>query len=165
MALKRTYCLLNILLCCIACLAGCSAKTYTPVLQTSFDLNALVKTGDFSYQARLVRDESGVSVTPLTTAAAGMKIACDGKSITLSQGAFSKSIEKGKLDATNPAAVLYEVFSYLESLEKVNSYFKDDCFIIRGKTSVGTFILVQTKNNKMKSVSVPDAKIEIEFIT
>lgn len=159
--MKRTYFLVILIL--FSAFAGCSAKTYTPVLQTQFDLNAVYKTGDFSYDARIVRNEEGVFITPLSSYAAGMTISCDGKTVTFTQGDFVKSFDKSSLDSTNPAILLYEVFSYLEALEKVNSYVKDEDFVIKGKTSIGTFTLIQSKNNKMKSLSIPDANIEIEF--
>ncbi len=92
-----------------------------------------------------------------------MEISCDGKTVTFKQGAFEKSFDKNAIDSTNPAIVLYEVFSYIDSLETVNSYAKDGEYIVKGKTSIGTFTLVQNKDGKIKSVSLPSVRIEIEF--
>lgn len=141
-------------------LFGCSAKTYTPVIDTAFSINAVYKTGDFSYFCKIDSCDNSISITPTTTYAEGMTITYDGKNVNFKKGNFSKSIDGDKIDSTNPAKILYEVFNYLDT-SKVKRV--GDTFQYTGKTSVGNFVLIQNDDNSLKSLSIPDAGITITF--
>ena len=61
------------LLFAVSLLVGC-AKSYTPILNTDFKLNAVYKIGDFSFSCEIVKNENIVSVTPTSTNAKNMII-------------------------------------------------------------------------------------------
>lgn len=144
-------------------LNGCAAKIYTPVVNTEFELNAVYKTGDFSYNCIIVKNDSGVSITPTSTNAAGMTITYDGSEVTFNKDDMTKSISADKINNTNPAIVIYEVFNYIETTEDLSAQRIDDSFQYTGKTSLGNFILVQNKDNSLDSIEIPNADISIIF--
>ncbi len=150
-------------LCVAAVLSSCSHKTYTPVLESNYDLKAVYKTGDFSYSCRIVKKDNFVSVTPLSTNAKGMVITFDGARVTFIRGSMKKEFARDEIDSTNPAVVIYEVFSSLENAPEQEVKLKSSAFQYVGTTSVGTFTLIQNKSNSLKSISIPDAQIEIAF--
>ncbi|MFR5875725.1 MAG: lipoprotein [Eubacterium sp.] len=144
-------------------LSGCAAKIYTPVINTEFELNAVYHTGDFSYNCLIVKDESSLSITPTTTNAAGMSITYNGADVTFNKDGMKKTISADKINNTNPAIVLYEVFNYIETTEDLSVERVDDSFQYTGKTSLGNFILVQNKDNSFDYIEFPNADISIVF--
>ena len=153
-----------LLLIILLLLSGCAKKTYTPVLETRFDLNADYKMGDFSYSCRIVKSENSVSITPTSSYAKGMTIKFDGKKLSFAKsGIKTREFEREDIDSTNPAVVLYEVFSSIENTKPIEVSVKKSGFHYVGTTSVGTFSLIQGKSGELKSISVPDASIEIIF--
>lgn len=143
-------------------LVGCSQKHFTPIINTEFQANAVYKMGDFSYSCTINKTADYVSVTPLTTNAKGMIIKSDSKNVTFKKDEMVKIIDKDKIDNTNPAVLLYSIFTYIESddvdIKRVNNTFQ-----YTGKTALGDFILVQNNDNSLVSISVPMANIFIEF--
>lgn len=159
MYIKRIFALTLLLL----VISGCAKKTYTPVLETEFKLNAVYKSGDFSYSCRIVKTENYVSITPVSTKAKGMTIKFDGKTVSFIRGKMIKEFDRDSVDSTNPAVVLYEVFTSLENTKELEAKLKKNGFNYIGTSSVGTFNLIQSKSGELKSVTIPDAKIDIAF--
>ena len=163
--MNNTYKLILLLILIPLFLCGCVQKTYTPVLETEFDLNAVYKTGDFSYSCRIKRTKEYVSITPTSTNAKGMTIKFDGSRVYFLKDGMKKEFARDEIDSTNPAVVLYEVFSSIERVPPPEVKIKNSAFNYVGTTSVGTFTLVQSKAEKLKSITIPDAQIEIVFET
>ena len=160
--MKNTYKIL-ISICLLLVLSGCTQKTYTPVIESEFSLNAVYKTGDFSYFCKIVRSGETVSVTPLTTHAKGMTIKFDGAKVSFLKDGMKKEFKREDIDSANPAIIIYEVFSSLENAPEQKVRMKNSAFHYVGNTSVGTFTLIQNKSNTLRSISIPDAQIEIVF--
>ncbi len=144
-------------------IAGCSAKTYTPVINTAFTVNAVYQTGDFSYNCKIIKTQNDLTVVPTSTNAKDMMITYDGKSVTYKKEKMIKSFASEKINKTNPAIVLYEVFSFLENTEKLNVSKTDNGFEYTGKISAGNFRLMQNNDNSFKSITIANADIEIIF--
>jgi hypothetical protein len=159
--MKKTIPLFLILL----TLVGCSAKIYTPVINTEFELNAVYQTGDFSYNCEIVKNEDFVSVTPTSTNASGMIITYDGKNVTFNRNDMVKSISADEIVKTNPAVVIYEVFNYIETFENLDVQRIDNKYQYTGKTSLGNFILVQNDDNSIESIEIPTYNIIITTVT
>lgn len=156
---KRIFALLLLLL----IISGCAKKTYTPVLETEFNLNAVYKVGDFSYSCKIVKTKNSVSITPTSTNAKGLTIKFDGKTVSFIKGKMLREFDRKDIDSTNPAIVLYEVFSSIENAKPIEVSVKKSDFYYVGKISLGRFTLIQSKTNALKSISIPDAAIEISF--
>lgn len=150
------------ILCLALVLSSCSATIYTPVLNTEFTENAVYKTGDFSYSCSIDRNGGGVAVRVLSTNAQGLVISFDGSNVTYEYRNMKKSFPKDKIDKTNPAIVIYEVFFAIDS-ENINSSLENDCFKYCGKTSIGDFVLIQNMDNSISSIKIDKADIEILF--
>lgn len=161
--MKNTYKLILLFFTVLLVFSGCAKKTYTPVLENEFDVNAVYTAGDFSYTCRIIKTDSFVSVTPTSTNAKGMTIKYDGETVSFTRNGMVKEFPRSSLDSTNPAVVLYEVFASLKNAPARNTAVKNSVFHYVGTTSIGTFTLIQNKSNSLKSISVPDAQIEIEF--
>ena len=139
---------------------GCSPEKYTPVIKADLSLSAVYKTGDFSYSCKIVKKENEVSVIPVSTRAKGLVISCSGKEVTFKKNKFVKTFSVDEIDITNPAVILYQVFSSLDSAQV--SLIEDE-FTYTGNCSLGKYILTQKKDNSFKSLTVPQAEIEIIF--
>ena len=159
MYIKRIFALMLLLL----LISGCAKKTYTPVLETEFNLNAVYKVGDFSYSCKIVKTKSCVSITPTSTNAKGLTLKFDGKTVSYIRGKMLREFDRDEIDSTNPAIVLYEVFSSIENAKPIEVSVKNSEFHYVGTASLGTFTLIQTKSNALKSITIPDANIEIAF--
>ena len=128
-------------------LSSCAQRVKAPDLNESFNVNAVYKSGDYSYACKIVKDKNGVSITPTSTNAAGMRIYCNGKTVEFTYGDFKKISDINKLDKTNPAIILYEVFFSGAS---------------SGNTSVGSFTL-KSENGLPVNIDIPDADITLSF--
>lgn len=144
-------------------LSGCAAKIYTPVINTEFEVNAVYQTGDFSYNCKIVKKDGSISVTPTTTNAAGMIITYNGTDVTFDKDGMIRTMSAAKAEKTNPAIVLYEVFSYIETADDLNAERIDDSFQYTGQTSLGSFVLVQNKDNSFDYIEIPNAGISVLF--
>lgn len=141
-------------------LSGCSAERLTPVINEDLKLSAIYKTGDFSFSCEIEKKGNEIKFTPTSTKAKGLIITCNGKELIFKRKNFSKSFKVDEIDKTNPALILYQVFSSLESAE-VNLI--DDKFCYKGNCSLGKYILKQNKDNSFHSLEIPMAEISIMF--
>ena len=144
-------------------LCACSAKTYTPVIDTVFTVNAVYKTGDFSYNCRIDKTDSSICVTPTSTNAKGLLITYDGKNVSYAKDDMKKTFSADTLDKTNPAIVLYDIFSYIENTENLDVKKREDGFEYKGKIDAGEFSLVQKADNSLKSITIQSADISVVF--
>ena len=141
-------------------LSGCKTKTYTPVINEDFKLSAIYKTGDFSYLCDIEKKGDSISITPTSTRAKGLVINCDGKTVSFMRKDFVKTFEIGEMDKTNPALLLQQVFSNLQSAQ-VNLI--DGFYTYSGNCSLGNYILKQSRENAFVSLEFPRAGIRIDF--
>ena len=89
-----------------------------------------------------------------------MIISCNGKEVSFKRKNFEKTFPIERIDKTNPAVILYQIFS---SLDVAEVHLIDEEFIYTGNCSLGKYILTQSKDNSLKSLSIPQAEIEIIF--
>jgi len=141
-------------------LAGCSAEKYTPVINEDFKASAIYNTGDFSFSCDIEKTGNTVSISPSSTRAKGMVISCNGKEVIFKRNNLVKAFEIGEISKRNPAVLLHQVFS---SLESADVKLIDNCFTYTGNCSLGEYILKQAKDNSFVSLSFPQADIEIDF--
>ena len=142
--------------------SACNMRTYTPVINEDIKLSAIYKTGDFSFSCDIVKQGDNVSIIPTSTRAKGMVISCNGKEVTFKRNKLIKTYDISELDKTNPAIILYQVFS---SLDTADVKLIENAFTYTGSCSLGKYILKQNKNNELLSLSLPSANIEIDFQT
>ena len=140
--------------------SGCKAKEYTPVIKAEFKACAVYKTGDFSYTCEIIRTGDTFSISPTSTRAKGLVISCNGKEVSFKRNDFIKTFSVDELDKTNPAIMLYRVFT---SLESADVKLIDGYFTYTGNSELGKYILKQDKNNAFVSLSIPQADINIDF--
>jgi len=141
-------------------LTSCTSKTYIPEIKNSFETKALYTFGDFTYNCKITKDESSVSVLINDTNAAGMVIKCDGESVTFTQGNMKKAFPVSDIDVTNPALVLYQVFT---SIETSNARLGGDGYLFSGTVSAGEYTLTVSKAGEYKALSLSGAKISVKF--
>lgn len=144
---------------------GCEVKNYTPEIPLTFKYNVKVTSGDFSYDCVVSKTESAVEVTVDSTAAKGMSMVYDGKTLTFSYADFSYDVNGANYEKRNPAVVIYEVFDHINSAGQLNAKKIDGGFKYEGKISLGNFTLLQGDNNTLLSISVREADYKIEFIS
>ena len=144
-------------------LCGCTAKTYTPVLDTDVNCSGVYQTGDFSFTFSMEKSGGVLTFIPTSTQAQGMVLRCDGRQISFEQGGIKKVFERSAVDKTNPAVLLYEAFSYLENTPQPEAERKDKHFIYTGQTGAGSFSLIQSEDGRLLSLTVPAADISIAF--
>ena len=78
-------------------LAGCKVKNYTPEIPVSFEQNAVVTSGDFSYSCRICKSEEEVVVSVTSTSAENMIMRYNGEKLTFHYDDFSYDIPEGKV--------------------------------------------------------------------
>lgn len=149
-----------LLLVLLLCLTACSTRVYTPVIKDEFTLDAVYETGDFSYTCRIVKTQQAVSITPTSTYAKGMSICCDGRNVTFTKDEKEMPFAMETLDITNPAIVLYEVFTSLADAEAVKN---GDTYEYRGVVSAGNYLLCQNTQGDYVTLTLPAADIAITF--
>lgn len=141
-------------------LCSCSANQLSFTPKTEFSYDSVIDVGDFSYKATIKYIDGIVYITPTTTNAKGMTISCNGECVMFSQGSFFDSIAVSNSSINNPARVLYDVLSSLDSSSK--SIASKTC-TYSGKTLSGKFVLVQDASGEYKSVSLADSGLNITF--
>lgn len=145
-------------------LCGCTAKSYTPVITTDFEMNAVYQTGDFSFDCVISKNGNVLCVTPTSTSATGMIITYDGKTVTFNRNNMIKEFDKNVIDSTNPAIVLYQVFLSVESTDLSTVTLVNEQYQYTGKTDVGDFVLLQNNDNSFDTLTIPNANIKVTFV-
>ena len=144
--------------------SGCKIKIYTPEIPVTLEQNVKVSSGDFSYDCVICKTESAVSVTIDSTAAKGLVMEYDGKTLSFSFAGFSYEVDGSNFERKNPAIVIYEVFDYINSASQLNARKIDGGFKYEGKISLGDFVLIQNEDNSFDSLTVKSADYKIQFI-
>ena len=158
--MKKAIPLLLILL----LLSGCKVKNYTPEIPLTIDENVKVTSGDFSYECKICKTESDVTVTVNSTAAQGMTMTYDGENLSFSYSDFTYDINGKNFEKQNPAIVIYEVFDYINRAEQLNAKKIDNGFKYEGKISLGDFILIQNEDNSLSVLTMRNIDYKIEFL-
>ena len=96
-------------------LCGCSEPEKPPVKTADTSFDAVYKTGDFSFNCTVKWQNKTAFVTVNSTNAEGLTMSCDGREVTFSRGNMIKRENKENVDATNPARLLWEIFTALEN--------------------------------------------------
>lgn len=144
-------------------LTACSSRSYAPVISTEFDVMAVYKTGDFSYNCEISRHNEVVTITSMSGYAKGTSISFDGSGVTFKRGSMEKTIQADIIKSDNPAMMIYQVFRYLEKNDQLDVKRIDNTYQYTGETDFGTFVLVQNDDNSLASLSLPDRNVEITF--
>lgn len=145
----------------ILILVGCSADSKSPELNLSFQRNAIITLGDFSYNALVKYDENTLYITATSTNANGMTISCNSKSVVYSYNSFIKSFEKSDISPYNPTVLLYDALNCLFSCEIEK---EDDGYTYLGKNELGPFYLKFDNSGNICSFLVDNAQIFINFL-
>lgn len=143
-------------------LCGCEMKTYTPEI-TDFQQNASVTSGIFSYTCKICRNNGEITVTATSTNAKGMSIFYNGEIVTFSYQDMNYQLEGDRIDKTNPAVAIYDVFDYILNTKPLNASKTEDGFRYDGKTDLGNFVLLQNDDFTYKSLYFNNANLNINF--
>ncbi len=133
--------------CCVLALLFCGCaqqKEKTPVPNTETEFEAVYETGDFRFHCTVKWARGTAFVTVHDTNAKGLTLSCDGRQVTFSKGAMLKSEDKKNIDPSNPALLLWEIFTALESGGN--------------QCSLGTFTVDRT-DGEIQRISVSDITI------
>lgn len=152
-----------LLLAPLVLLWGCSRTEYSPVISPEFAQNAVYSSGDFSFSCDIERSDDYITVTVTSTNAKDMIMTCDGTTVTMDYKGLKHQMSKSKVNANNPALVLYQVFDCVCSLEQNDVIKVPEGYQYSGKTSVGDFTLIQNVDNSFSTLVVPDADISVKF--
>ena len=111
-------------------------RANSPALKTSFSQNAVVESGDFSYNAEIKFDNNTVYITPTSSNAAGLTVSSDGQNVNFSFRDMSDSCEYSSVSDYNTAKILYCVFcnTYNAQVKRAG-----DNTLFLGKTDVGNY--------------------------
>lgn len=142
---------------------GCQAKSYAPVIDSSFCYDAVFTTGDFSFSATVEKSENIVTVTAKDTYAKGLTLTYDGTQITFAKDDLTYTLDAENIDKTNPAIIIYDVFIYLQNADKLTVQKTEDGFKYSGNIGTCQFMLLQNEDNTFNSILIPDMDVTIEF--
>ena len=133
-----SICVLALVLC------ACAQKNNPPAENTVTSFDAVYTTGDFSFNCNIKWQNNTAYVTVTSTQAQGLTLSCDGRNVTFTKGEMIKRESKENIDSSNPALLLWEIFTALEN--------GDD------KSSLGTFT-VEKSEGKIKKITVSDITV------
>ena len=134
-------------LCIVLCLCGCSGEKTTPATITDTSFDAVYTTGDFSFNCNIKWQNDTAYITATSTNATGLTISCDGREVVFTKGTMIKRENRENIDNTNPAVLLWEIFTALESGTN--------------RCTLGTFTVAQT-DGQINTIPVNDIVIENE---
>ena len=124
--------------------SSCTIKINTPEIPQSFNQNAVVTSGDFSFECEICKNEEIVSVKVKNTNALGLIMMYDGNTVNFKYDEYSKKISG-------------------ENFEKGNTAIINGGVKYEGKTNFGEFVLVQNDNSTLKSLSFKNSDYRIDF--
>ncbi|MCM1115703.1 MAG: hypothetical protein NC397_09425 [Clostridium sp.] len=143
-------------------LSGCSVKEYTPEIPNELRVNALVTSGDFSFNCEICKNDDFVRATVLDTAAKDMVMTFDGADLTFVYADYDFSVDGSSFEKSNIAIVIYQLFEALNSDEIIAKKI-DGGYQYKGKIDIGDLTLIQDEDNTFKVFSVPAADYTVEF--
>lgn len=141
---------------------GCKIKNFTPEL-TDFKQNASVDLGDFLYTCEICKKDDVVEIKVTSTNASGMSIIYDGEKVSFNYDDIVIDYNADKIDYTNPAIIIFDVFNYLNNEDNLSVLKIDNGFKYEGKTNLGEFILIQNEDLSYDSLVLKNANINIKF--
>ena len=150
--------ILPLFLCVLLC--SCSMSTQTPVINNSFSKQAVIKTGDFSYDAKISCNDDTVYINVCSSNAAGMTMSCSANELVYSYKDMTKSIMKSDAGYYNPSVVIYDTLNSLSSsrIEK-----NENNYLYFGKIQAGDYVLKTDEKGNIQSLVVENAQIIIDF--
>jgi len=144
---------------------ACEKQNYSPVLTTVFESDAVVKTGDFSFNCKICRKkDASVSVTVKSTEANGMIMQCVKNDFIVKSNDISETMDINNINKNNSCIALYNAFMYIEGAENLNAKKVDGGYKYYGKTDLGPFVIFQNSNQKLVSIIFETANLEINFL-
>lgn len=144
---------------------ACEKQKYSPVLTTVFESDAVVKTGDFSFNCKICRKkDASVSVTVKSTEANGMIMQCVKNDFIVKSNDISETMDINNINKNNSCIALYNAFMYIEGAENLNAKKVDGGYKYYGKTDLGPFVIFQNSNQKLVSIIFETANLEINFL-
>ena len=93
--------------------SSCSVKINSPEVPKAFTQNAVVTSGDFSYECEICKKEGSVSITVKNTNALGLVMTYDGKNVNFKYSTYSYDISGENFEKENAAIIIYDVISAL----------------------------------------------------
>ena len=138
------------------------AKINTPEIPQSFNQNAVVTSGDFSFECEICKNEESVSVTDKNTNALGLVMTYDGENVNFKYNDYSQNILGENFEKGNTAIIVYDVMNALCD-ENTKKHIIDGGVKYEGKTNFGEFILVQNDNSTLKSLAFKNSDYKIAF--
>ena len=132
--------------------SSCTIKINTPEIPQSFNQNAVVTSGDFSFECEICKNEEIVSVKVKNTNALGLIMMYDGNTVNFKYDEYSK-----KISGEN-----FEKINALEN-EETQKHIIDGGVKYEGKTNFGEFVLLQNDNSTLKSLSFKNIDYRIDF--
>ena len=134
--------------------SSCSVKINTPEVPKAFTQNAVVTSGDFSYECEICKKEGSVSITVKNTNALGLVMTYDGKNVSFKYSTYSYDIsgenfEKENNNSRNTATKILcnKTYSGLSQQDD-----KDWWCFTAPKTGKYKFYCVEIKDNKYQTV-------------
>lgn len=124
---------------------SCAQNENPPLQNTDTEFSAVYEAGDFSFNCNIKWSGGTAYVTVNNTNAAGLTLSCDGRQVTFSKGAMLHSEDKENIDPSNPALLMWEIFTALENGGT--------------KCSLGNFEIAYDDNGKIKTITVADIVI------
>jgi hypothetical protein len=139
---------------------GFARKGYK--IAAAFNQNAVVTSGDFSFECEICKNEEIVSVKVKNTNALGLIMIYDGNTVNFKYDEYSKKISGENFEKGNTAIIIYDVINALEN-EETQKHIIDGGVKYEGKTNFGEFVLVQNDNSTLKSLSFKNSDYRIDF--
>lgn len=87
----------------------------------------------------------------------------DGNNLAFNYMNMDYSIPAQNFEKTNPAIIIYDVYSVLENISVENISRLDNGFEYRGNIPLGEFIMVQNDSGKVKTLTVKSSDIVFTF--
>lgn len=159
--MKKALCLLLFML---VFFTGCQIKEYTPEIPLAFKADAKVTSGDYFYDCKICKYESGdVQIEIESTNAKGLVMRYNGSQLCFTYCDYSYSINAKNYENKNPAVIIYDVLSCISSENGANAVKTDSGYKYQGKIPLGDFTLVLTQDNTISLITVKSAGITLEL--
>lgn len=131
-------------------------------MPSTFNQNAVVTLGDFSFECEICKNESSVTAKINSTNAAGLVMSYDGNNINFKYNDFSYDIDGENFEKANIAIIIFDVINALSN-EDTKKYVIDGGVKYEGKTNFGAFVLVQNNNTTLKSLTFKNKDFKVVF--
>lgn len=130
----------------------------------TFDEKVKVTTGDFSYNCRICKFQSGeIQVEITSTSAKGLVMKYDGENLQFTYSDYTYSLDAANFERRNPAIVVYEVFECVGNAQHIKASKMDSGYKYDGKISLGDFTLFLREDNSVSLITVKSAGLVMEF--